>query len=55
MDLKFAAGSMPKLAMLVFFTGRPYTRDSDTFGFDFGIINLPSLITLECIVSGVYK
>jgi disease resistance protein RPM1 len=55
MDLKFAAGSMPKLATLMFSTGSPYIRDSDTFGFDFGIINLPSLITLECIVSGVYK
>lgn len=52
MDLKFAAGSMPKLEMLVFFTGMPYLYSSDTFGFDFGIQNLPSLVTLECRVSG---
>ncbi|CAM0907727.1 unnamed protein product [Alopecurus aequalis] len=52
MDLKFAAGSMPKLEMLVFFTGGPYLYSSDTFGFDFGLQNLHGLVTLGCSVSG---
>lgn len=52
MQLMFASGSMPKLEKLRINVDADETVACTTDAFDFGMQNLPSLITVECALRG---